>query len=87
MNMIFAILFDEKTIIYTQDPETIMTMNADGSNRRKVEGINSYQVKYNAAAGKLVYVNTETDNNVMVYDWKKKTSTVILDGTKMIDRF
>lgn len=83
----FPSWFDEKTIIYTQDPEAIMMMNTDGSNRRKVEGINSYQVKYNAAAGKLIYVNTETDNNVVLYDWKKKTQTIILDGTKLIDRF
>ena len=78
---------DEQTILYTQDPETIMLMNSNGSNRRKIEGINSYHVKYNPASEKFAYLTTETDNNVMVYDWRKKISTVILDGTKMIDRF
>ena len=83
----FASWFDEKTILYTQDPETIMLMNSDGSNKRKIEGINSYHVKYNPAAGKFVYVNTETNNNVVLYDWKKKTSTIIMDGAKIIDIF
>jgi Tol biopolymer transport system component len=83
----FPSWFDEMTIVYTQDPESIMMMNADGSDRRKVEGINSYQVKYNAAVGKLIYVTTETDNNVILYDLEKKTSAIILDGTKIIGNF
>ena len=83
----FPSWFDEQTILYTQAPETIMLMNSDGSNKRKIGGISSYHVKYNTAAGKFVYVRTETDNNVVLYDWKKKTQTIILDGTKMIVNF
>jgi len=79
--------FDEQTIIYTQSTETIMMMNANGGNRRKVEGIKSDHVKYNAASGKFVYITTEADNNVVLYDWKKKIQTIILDGTKMTDKF
>ena len=83
----FPSWFDEQTILYTQSPETIMLMDANGKNRRKIEGINSDQVKYNAVIGKFVYINSETDNNVILYDWKKKTPTIILDGTKMTDKF
>jgi Tol biopolymer transport system component len=83
----FPSWFDEKTIIYTQSPGTITMMNADGSNKRKVEGINNEQVKYNAKAGKFVYVNTETENAVILFDLKTKQKTIVLDGTKMIEKF
>jgi len=83
----FPSWFDKQTILYTQSPETIMLMNIKAGDRRKIEGINAEHVKYNTFAGKFVYVNTETDNNVVLYDWKMKTQTIILDGTKMIDRF
>jgi len=83
----FPSWFDEQTILYTQSPETIMLIDTNGKNRRKVEGINSEQVKYNAATGKFVYVNSETDNNVILYDLKKKTNAIILDGTKIIGEF
>jgi len=83
----FPSWLDDKTIIYTRDPETIMMMNTDGTNQRKIEGINSYQVKYNSKAGMFVYVNSETNNNVVIYDWKTKTESVILDGTKLLEKF
>jgi Tol biopolymer transport system component len=70
---------NEKTIIYTSDSETIMTMNVDGSNKQKVEGVKSYLVKFNRAAGLLAYVATQPENKVIVYDWKNKTSSVVLD--------
>jgi Tol biopolymer transport system component len=83
----FASWFDEQTVLYTQNPETIILMNINDKSRRKVEGINSEHVKYNAVAGKFAYINNETDNNVILYDWKKKTRSAILDGAKMIDKF
>lgn len=83
----FASWFDEQTVLYTQSPGTIILMNVKDRKKRKVEGINAEQVKYNSVAGKFVYVNSETDNNVVLYDWKKKTSTIILDGKKMSDKF
>ena len=83
----FASWFDEQTVLYTQNPETIILMNINDKSRRKVEGINSEHVKYNAVAGNFVYINNETDNNVILYDWKKKTKSAILDGAKMIDKF
>lgn len=83
----FASWFDEHTILYTQSPETIMLMNVNDRKKTKVDGINSEQVKYNAVGGKIVYVNSETNNNVVVYDWKMKSTTIILDGTKMIEKY
>lgn len=83
----FASWFDQKTILYTQSPETIMLMNVDGTGRRKVEGLSSEQVKYNPVAGKFLYVDNETGNNVTLFDWKLKQKTIVLDGTKMTDKF
>jgi Tol biopolymer transport system component len=83
----FPSWFDGQTILYTQSPETITLMNVNDRKKRKVEGINAEQVKYNAVSGKFVYVTTETDNNVFLYDWNNKTRTIILDGTKMTDKY
>ncbi len=62
-------------------------MDADGSNRRKVEGISNDQVKYNAKAGKFIYVKTETENTVIRFDATTKYKPILPDGTKMIDKF
>jgi Tol biopolymer transport system component len=83
----FPSWLDEQTILYTQSPENIMMMNINDKKKKKIEGINADQVKYNAATSKFVFVNSETDNNVIIYDWKRKIQTIILDGTKMIDIF
>ena len=83
----FASWFDEQTVLYTQHPETIILMNINDKSRKKVDGINSEHVKYNSVAGKFVYINNEMDNNVILYDWNKKTKSAILDGAKMIDKF
>ena len=60
-----------------------MTMKEDGSNRQQVVAIKSDLVKYNSIAGKLVYVTVETDNKVILFDWKKKTIEVLLDETSI----
>ena len=83
----FASWFDKETILYTQNPETIMLMNVNERTRKKVEGINAEHVKYNSAAGKFVYVNSETDNNVVLYDLRTKKQTILFDGTKMIEKY
>ena len=54
---------------------------------KKIEGINSTPVKYNPAAGQFVFIKSETENKVVLFDWKKKTGIIILDGTKMIEIF
>jgi len=83
----FPSWFDEQTILYTQSPENIMMMNVNDRKKKRIEGISAEHVKYNIASGNFVYVTTETDNNVILFDWKKKTKTIILDGTKMLDKF
>ena len=80
----FPSWFDAQTIVFTESPETITLMNINDRKKRKVEGINAEQVKYNAATGKFVYT---ADNKVILFDWKNKTQTILLDGTKMIDKF
>ncbi|HSU28490.1 MAG TPA: hypothetical protein VLJ68_08925 [Chitinophagaceae bacterium] len=70
---------DDQTIIYTQDPESIMTMNIDGSNRRKLEGIKSSQVKFNPATKKLAYLAPDPEKKIIIFDWQTKKSSVVLD--------
>jgi Tol biopolymer transport system component len=75
----FPSWINEKTIIYTLAPETIMTMNIDGTNKQKVEDVKSYLVKFSRADGLLAYIAAQPENKVIVYDWKKKTSSILLD--------
>ena len=75
----FPSWLDEKTIYYTQDPETIMTMKIDGSKKQKLEGINHYHVKFSPAAGLFAYVQEDPENNIVVFDRQKKTTKVLVD--------
>ncbi|MGZ8518192.1 MAG: TolB family protein [Chitinophagaceae bacterium] len=79
--------FDNKTIIYTQSPSLLMMMNSDGNNKQKIEGINSTPVQYNAKAGQLAYIKSEEENKLILFDWKKKTTAEVLDGTKLMGQF
>ena len=79
----FPSWINEKTIFYTQSPETIMTMNIDGSNRQKLDGINHYHPKFSPAAGLFAYVQEDPENKVVLIDWKKKTTKVLLDEGKI----
>ncbi len=75
----FPSWLDEKTIFYTQAPETIMTMRMDGSNKQKLVGINHYQVKFSPSAGLFAYVQEDPENKIVVFDRKKKTTKVLVD--------
>ncbi len=70
---------DEKTILYTQSPDNIMTMNSDGGSKQKVEGVKSFLVKFSPAAGLLAYLAPRPENKILVFDWKTKTVRVLLD--------
>jgi len=76
----FPSWIDERTVYYTQSPETIMTMRIDSGKKEKLEGINNYHAKYNPSAGMFVYVTEDPENSVVIYDWKnKKTETLVND--------
>ncbi|HEX7845619.1 MAG TPA: hypothetical protein VF476_07415 [Chitinophagaceae bacterium] len=70
---------DKNTIAYTQSPNSIITMNTKGGNQKKVEGINSFQLRYNPATKQAVYVTQQPDNKLVLFDWEKKTNTVLLE--------
>jgi len=70
---------DKNTIVYTLNPGTIMTMNIDGSHKQKVEGLHTFLIKYCPATKQAVYITEQPDNKLVLYDWQKKTSGVLLD--------
>ena len=70
---------DKNTIVYTWSPNNIMTMKTDGTNKQKIEGVNSFLVRYNPATKKAVYVTQSPDSKLMLYDWEKKTTTILLE--------
>jgi dipeptidyl aminopeptidase/acylaminoacyl peptidase len=69
---------DKNTIVYTLAPDNVMTMRTDGTDKKKVEGIHSFLVRYNPATGQAAYVTQQPDSKLILYDWKKKTSVVLL---------
>jgi dipeptidyl aminopeptidase/acylaminoacyl peptidase len=70
---------DKNTIVYTLSPNNVMTMRIDGSNKQKIEGINSFLVKYNPATKQTAYLTQQPDSKLMLFDWEKKTSIILLD--------
>ena len=54
-------------------------MGIDGSNKKKIEGINSFLVKYNPTTKQAVYITQQPDSKLVLFDWEKKTTTVLLD--------
>lgn len=83
----FPSWIDDKTIVYTQSPFDLILMHEDGTNRQKIEGVNATPVKYNAKANKLVYIKSEEENKLMLFDWSTRTATELLDGTKLANLF
>ncbi len=83
----FPSWIDDNTIIYTRSPGELMMIQADGTNRQKIEGVNATPVKYNAKARKLIYIKSEEENKLMLYDWQTKTAMELLDGTKLVKLF
>ena len=69
---------DKQTIVYTLSPNIVMTMKTDGSNKQQIEGINSFMVRYEPVTKKAVYLTQQPDNKLVLYDWEKKTSRVLL---------
>ncbi len=75
----FPSWIDANTIIYTQSPENIMTMDVNGKKRKRVEGLNSFLVKYNPIGKQAAYITQQPDSKLVLFDWKKKTTVVLLD--------
>jgi Tol biopolymer transport system component len=69
---------NNKTIIYTQGPDQIMMMRVDGEGRKPVREIRSFLVKYNPATKRAAYVTRQPKSELMLFDWKTRTSTVLL---------
>jgi predicted oxidoreductase (fatty acid repression mutant protein) len=78
---------DNNTIIYTQSPDHLVMMNTDGSNRQIIEGVNATPVEYNSKSNQLILIKSEVENKLMLFDWKKKTTAELLDGTKLAALF
>ncbi len=62
-----------------------MLMNPDGNNRRKLEGIQSFQLKYNPATKQAVYITQRPESKLILFNWKTKTSKVLLEQSALKD--
>lgn len=77
----------DETILFTRSPHDIITMNLDGSNKQKIEGISSFRAKCDPSNQKIVYVTPRPDNKLKLFDLKKKTSEVLLDNSQAVEAF
>ncbi|MBK6949909.1 MAG: PD40 domain-containing protein [Haliscomenobacter sp.] len=75
---------NEKTIMYIQSPGNIMTMKIDGSQKQRIEGINTIQFKYNPSANRIVYLDAEGE--LMIADLKGKTKKILIKQNQ-VDTF
>jgi Tol biopolymer transport system component len=68
---------NENTIIFTQSPDYVMTMNIDGTNRLRVDGVRSTQFKFNSRSMKAAYLDNE--GKLILFKWANKTTKVLID--------
>jgi len=76
---------DTGTIVYTNAPDNIMTMNIDGSNKQKVAGVQSFFVKYDPHTKQAAYITRQPGSKLMLYDWNKKTIRVLIEEAMLAD--
>jgi Tol biopolymer transport system component len=79
----FPSWINDNLIVYTQSPNNIMTIRPDGTDKKKIQGINAFVVKYNMATGKAAYVTQQPESKLIIYDWKTGTSTVLIDPSAL----
>ena len=83
----FPSWIDERTVFYTQSPGILITKRIDSGKKQELEGINHYHAKYNPASGKFAYVLEEPENKVVIYDWKNKTTEVLVNDVRIKQLF
>ncbi len=78
---------DDKSIFYTQSPQTIMIVDKDGNNKRKIEGLETTSAKYNAKTLSFAYIKSDEENKLMLFDFNTGKTLEILDGTTLLGLF
>lgn len=75
---------DSKTILYTLNPNQIASISIDGSKKRIFPGLNTDRAIYNSATRRIAYIDNSMGNKVVIYDPRKKRTTIIADATMLI---
>lgn len=60
-------------IIHSWSLRSLAIMNSDGSNRTKIDGIDTFLARFSPSINKLAYITFPPGSNLMIYDWKNKT--------------
>lgn len=76
---------DEKTIMYIQSPDNLMTMKIDGSQKQSLDGINTTQFKYNSATNSIIYL--DASGNLIIANLKSKAKKVLIHQNQLNDLF
>lgn len=78
---------DDHTILHTHQSRQLALMDDEGKHRRVLQGIDSYFGRYNAANGKIAYLEIQTENAVVFYDLKTGEKTPIISQKSLEGMF
>ena len=76
---------DAETISYTRNPNEIMTIKKEGGTPELVAGVHANLFQYSQATKRAVYVVGEESRTLMLYDWRKKTDTILIDSQGILN--
>ncbi|MBK9106854.1 MAG: DJ-1/PfpI family protein [Saprospiraceae bacterium] len=74
------IWMNNQTIIFLQAPGDIMTINIDGSQKRKIDGIRASQFRFNTNTNEIIYL--DPDENLVLYDMKARIQKLLIKPTE-----
>jgi len=83
----FPAWMDNQTIVYNSGSNSITMMKINGSEKQKIDGIDGEGIEYNHKARKFVYVLSEGENQLVIFDWDTKSAKAVLKGSEMIKIF
>ncbi len=75
---------DNKTILYTVNPNQIATIRTDGNKKQVFLELKTDRATYNSASRRIAYIDNSKGNKVMIYDPEKKTNIIIADDKMLI---
>jgi hypothetical protein len=62
-------------------------MNRDGTDRKEIEGIETFYARFSRDTSLLGYITFPPNSQLIVYDWKNKTKRIALEESRLAGLF